>query len=431
MKDIASYTLEALKRAGADKASCRVASGRKDEFNIEANQFTLMRTVFFDDIHMKALVGGRKGVIIINKSDRASIDEAVKNCVAIARSAEPDECEDIAPLIENKDFDNRSGDGKADMDGLFRRTKEYLENVKEFFPKIIIESFSSHCNIGEAAYVNSNGVCFSQKNESYSFSSMFVGKDGEKSSSFNFGGANLANMNTPFLDSGMHRRLLEESEKSINTKMLDKKFTGKIIVTPACDDMIWGTILQNFLGDRPMIEGTSRWKDALGTSVSDRKLTLRAVPLHENIVGGQRFTIDGFATQNVDFISEGILKSFALSLYGANKTDKPRADTSPYNLEVSAGETSLDEMIKGIDRGILLNRFSGGSPGASGDISGVAKNSFLIENGKITDALQETMISFNILDAIKNISAISKERVNSGASILPWCCFDGITVSGK
>jgi PmbA protein len=88
-------------------------------------------------------------------------------------------------------------------------------------------------------------------------------------------------------------------------------------------------------------------------------------------------------------------------------------------------------MLKGVERGILLNRFSGGSPGASGDVSGVAKNSFLIENGKVTDALQETMISFNILDAIKNISAISKERVCNGATILPWCCLDGITVSGK
>jgi PmbA protein len=88
-------------------------------------------------------------------------------------------------------------------------------------------------------------------------------------------------------------------------------------------------------------------------------------------------------------------------------------------------------MIGSIDRGILLNRFSGASPGPSGDVSGVAKNSFMIENGKITDALSETMVSFNIVDLLHNIPMISKERCMDGVTVLPWCCFDGVTISGK
>jgi len=88
-------------------------------------------------------------------------------------------------------------------------------------------------------------------------------------------------------------------------------------------------------------------------------------------------------------------------------------------------------MIKGIDRGILLNRFSGASPGPSGDVSGVAKNSFMIENGVVTDAISETMVSFNIVDILNTIPAISKERCENGSRILPWTCFDGVTISGK
>jgi PmbA protein len=88
-------------------------------------------------------------------------------------------------------------------------------------------------------------------------------------------------------------------------------------------------------------------------------------------------------------------------------------------------------MIKSVDRGILLNRFSGASPGISGDVSGVAKNSFLIESGAVTDAISETMISFNIVDILLNIPAISVERCKNGVTILPWCCFDGATISGK
>jgi hypothetical protein len=40
------------------------------------------------------------------------------------------------------------------------------------------------------------------------------------------------------------------------------------------------------------------------------------------------------------------------------------------------------------------------------------------------------MVSFNILDILGKIE-ISKERCANGGSILPWCCFDGVTISGK
>ena len=43
MKDIASYALDALRKAGADKASCVASKSRKDEFNIQASEFTLLR----------------------------------------------------------------------------------------------------------------------------------------------------------------------------------------------------------------------------------------------------------------------------------------------------------------------------------------------------------------------------------------------------
>ncbi|MCL1878495.1 MAG: TldD/PmbA family protein [Defluviitaleaceae bacterium] len=428
--EIAQYALGALKKSGADKSSCIAKKTIRDEFNVEANAFTLMRTTFDNSLVLTAIVGGRRGVTAINKHDKASIDEAADACVALAKSSEPDDAFDIAELVENKVF--IKPEITKDRDGLFARIREYLGQVRDEFPKIIIEGFSSTLTDAEEAYVNSNGVIFESRYDAYGFHSMFVAKDGEKGTSFNYDGASFLKPSTPFLDSGMHRTLLEEAVKSLDTRMVDEKFTGKVIVTPACTDMLWGTITDNFLGDRALIEGTSRWKDALGTQVADKKLTFRAAPLNEpHIITGSRWTNDGYITRDVDFIKDGVLKSFALGLYGAKKTGKPRADTSTYHCEVLPGDIALAEIIKSTERGILLNRFSGGSPGASGDISGVAKNSFLIENGAVTDALQETMISFNILDALKNISAISRERVTNGTTHLPWVCLDGITVSGK
>ena len=428
--DIAEYALEGLLKAGADKAACSVSRGRKEEFNVEANKFSLLRTLFDDSLSLKAIYGGRKGIAVINKLDKDSIDRAVADCISLAQSASPDEDEDIAEKVENKSFDLSIGG--SDMDVLFSRTKDFIEVLGDEYPKIVLEGMTSDFNAGQVTYVNSNGVEFNKEQEYYTFGSMFSAKDGEKSSSFNGYGANLTSLAIPFIDLGMHRTLLAESVKSIDSRMVDRKFVGKIIVTPACDDMIWSTLYDCFLSDLSLVQGTSRWKDALGTKVADSKLTMRIAPLHPGIVAGERFTADGYESQNTDLIRDGILTSFALSLYGSRKTGNQRAKNTAFsNIEVAAGDVSLADMIKSVDRGILLNRFSGGMPGASGDISGVAKNSFLIENGVVTDALSETMVSFNILDILANIPAISTERCENGISILPWCCFDGVTISGK
>ncbi|MCL2221518.1 MAG: TldD/PmbA family protein [Oscillospiraceae bacterium] len=428
-QELALYALEALKKAGADKAACKVTRSRKEEFNIEANNFSLLRTLFNDELYLKALIGGKKGVVSVNKLDKDSIDKAVDDCVTLAKSATPDEAEDIAEKAENKSFSRNIGG--PDMASLFTRTKEFLEQSKDEFPKIIFESMASEFTASETTYVNSNGVEFNDECECYSYGPMFSAKDGEKSSSFNYTGSTLTRLDKPFMDIGLMRALLDESVRSLDTRMVDEKFVGKVIVAPTCGDMIWDTLLYSFLGDGSLIEGTSRWKDSLGEKVADSKLTMRLAPLNEGIVGGERFTPDGFEAQNTDLIRDGVLNSFALSLYGSKKVSKPRALCSSGALEIVAGDASLADMIKSVEKGILLGRFSGASPGASGDVSGVAKNSFLIENGAVTDAISETMVSFNVVDILQNILSISKERNEDGSSLLPWCLFDGITVSGK
>ena len=103
--DAAHYALDTLKKAGADKAACRLSCGRKDEFNVEANKFSLMRTLFNDELTLKALKDNRKGVASINKLDKASVDQAVADCITLASCALPDEAEDIAQKVENKTFE--------------------------------------------------------------------------------------------------------------------------------------------------------------------------------------------------------------------------------------------------------------------------------------------------------------------------------------
>ncbi len=78
-----------------------------------------------------------------------------------------------------------------------------------------------------------------------------------------------------------------------------------------------------------------------------------------------------------------------------------------------------------------MGGFSGGEPGANGEFSGVAKNSFYVENGEIKGAVMETMINGNLQDVFRNVTAVSKELVSDGRMAFPYLATEGVTISGN
>ena len=95
------------------------------------------------------------------------------------------------------------------------------------------------------------------------------------------------------------------------------------------------------------------------------------------------------------------------------------------------GDTALNDMIASVKKGLIVGGFSGGEPGANGEFSGVAKNSFLVEDGKIVGAVTETMINGNLEQVFRNVEAVSCELVCDGTSVIPYVMSSGIVVSGK
>jgi PmbA protein len=190
-------------------------------------------------------------------------------------------------------------------------------------------------------------------------------------------------------------------------------------------------VLDNCVSDGALMDKTSPWLGKLGEKVADSSFTLSSAPFDSRIVWGEKVTGDGYISADYDIIKDGVLKSFALSRYGAKKTGFDRAANTARNIVIAGGDTSLEELYKKVGRGLCLNRFSGGSPSPNGDFSGVAKNSFLIEDGKLTDAVSETMVSGNLLEMLGNIIGISRETAADGGTVLPWILFGGVTISGK
>ncbi|MEN8208406.1 MAG: metallopeptidase TldD-related protein [Candidatus Fermentibacteria bacterium] len=427
-REIAGYCVEALKKVGLDKSECVLYDTGKDELNIDSGEISLLRTTDNTSLTLTGILDDKKGTISINKTDIQSIDEAVTKVLEMAKSSEADSANDIAPAQPPAAFEK--GPEAPDLDLMYTRMRDFLEYSGEHYPNLILEQAILDFTSINEFFRNSNGVDLHSRCSSYNFSPMFTSKEGKETSSFNY-----ATFSTTELDRNLHEcgtvdQLMKQSTEQVHSREFQDKFDGDIIITPDCLGSLI-PMITSYLYDYPLIKGTSIFKDSLGTEIADSQLTLHSRPVSDELAEGYFITMDGFTAQNTTIIDNGVLKTFLLGLYGANKTGKAKAVNNGSAYIIEPGKHTLDEITGSVNRGILLCRFAGGMPSESGDFSGVAKNSYYIENGEIKYPVKEIMISGNILNLLRNIKKISTERINFGDSILPWIQVGDITIFGK
>jgi PmbA protein len=427
-KEIIKHSIESLKKAGAKKAQSVLQFKEINEFNVVSGKINFLRTTFDTNLVLTAILNNKKGSIGINKVDKNSIDRTALQVVELAKATEADLANDISEKQGAKIF--YSGLEKPELNLMYDRLKSFLRYSKKNYPKTILREIYFSFARSENYFQNSNEVDFVSKKGIYNFDIGFSSKDKNKSSSMNDTGFLSKNLNKELKDFGYIDTLLKQSQEQINTKIFPEKIIGDVIITPDCLGDFIGYIT-SFLSDYSLITNTSIFKDKLNQSIANEKFTLYSKPISEQIADNYFITGDGFEAKNSVIIKKGILKTFLLSLYGSKKTGKARAINSGGAYIVEPGDKSFQDLVKSVKKGILLSRFSGGAPSDNGDFSGVAKNSYYIENGKIKYPLSETMISGNLVEMLENIKNISKERINFGDAIFPWILFKGLVISGK
>lgn len=429
IKSAGNQINDALKKHGVDKAGFWITETETQEFNVDGGEFSLFRTLFDNGLNLTVYHKNKKGSITTNKLDEASIDAAVDGALASAESGIADEAYDIAPGQEKKCFHDNGYE--PDIERLFERTKELMADIEKRYAKILVEQLIvSHQKI-HTLYLNTNGTECEVFKGNYSVSLSFAGHDGEVTTSICGTGVMTDNLDKPFIELGTIEAQLKDAEAQLVTTPLEGKFEGVIVLTPDSIGSFLYSIFSNFVFDSAILDKTSIWLDKLNEKVADERLTISINPSDPRVVDRDHITSDGFPEEDYDIIKDGVLKSFMISLYVANKTGFERGKSSSLSVTIEGGTTPYEEMLKGIKRGLIVGRFSGGRPGSSGDFSGVAKNSFLIENGEITGAVSETMISGNLAQMLMNVVDISKETVANGSDVLPYIAFDKIVISGK
>ena len=429
LQEISEIISEYIKTKGDLKADFTISETETNEITMRDGKFTLFRTLFDNDIAIKVIKDHKKASTSINKCDRESVEKAIDDVIASAEAGSPDECFDIAPGLEPEKFS--MGALNPDIEKLMERTKELAEDIAERHKNImLIEMFAKYVK-SHSLFINTNGTRDEAEAGCYIIMVEFAGNDGNASTGISGSVVTFDNLDERLINLGSIEKDLTDAENSLNPIRINDKFVGDIILTPACSAIMLGAVIGNSVVDHTLINKTSVWLDKIGEQVASPLLTVRSNPSDERIVLREVHTADGFRSEDYNLIEKGELKNFAASLYAANKCGVKRAPNSSFSLVVDAGDVSYEDMVKGVKRGLIVGNVSAGQPGANGEMSGVAKNAFYVENGEIKGAVIETMISGNLFEMMKDIKAVSKEQLCDGNMVMPSLLIENVTIIGS
>ncbi len=429
IREVADLFDNILKDKKVEKYTYTLVNSEKQELNVENGEFKLMRTVYDKYTSIKVFKDNKMGSASGNDLSEQALAKLAEDGISAAESSPEDPCHDIAPDQGKEVF--RQGTYEPDMDKFIERIQECLDTIKKEYPKVLVMAAIGSYDKSNWISRNTNGTEFEDFYGEYNFFLELSASEDGVNSGISGSGVCVDNLDKPFIELGNIRKSLEDISNSIHTKSLEGKFEGTVILTPEAADQFFGIIIGNYMSDGVIIDETSLWLDKVGEQVASEKLTVSKKPFDKRIVLGERGTQDGFRAEDVTLIEKGVLKTHSLSLYAANKTGRPVVKNTGWSLVVEPGDKSLEDIIKSVDKGLIMGSFSGGQPGTNGEFSGVAKNSFFVENGEVKYAVSETMVNGNLGEIVKNIRDISKETLCDGMTVIPYIAVDGVVISGK
>ncbi len=171
-----------------------------------------------------------------------------------------------------------------------------------------------------------------------------------------------------------------------------------------------------------VLQGASPIGNRLGEPVFDKKLWLWDDPTIAYRPGSRPADDEGVPSQRTPLIEQGAVANFFYDLQTAalahtrstgngNRHHGGLPAPSPSAFIIAPGNTTFDEMVQDIKEGLVIEQLMGAGQGniLGGDFSGNVLLGYKVESGKIVGRVKDTVVSGNIYQVLKDITAIGSE----------------------
>jgi PmbA protein len=218
-----------------------------------------------------------------------------------------------------------------------------------------------------------------------------------------------------------------------------------VILDPFVSAAFFG-VLSSALTADAVQKGRSLFAGREGERVAGELLELVDDGTLEDGLESAPFDGEGVPCGRTPLITGGTLQGFLYDTYTARKAGRASTGNGlrggysglpgvrPTNLVVAGPATPLDEIVAGMERGILVTDAVGIHSGAnpiSGEFS-VGISGVLIEDGRFTTPVREVTLAGDIVGMLTGISALGDDArwVPGGSIHTPSVVIDGMAIGG-
>ena len=221
--------------------------------------------------------------------------------------------------------------------------------------------------------------------------------------------------------------------------------TGRpmVVLEPRFAATVLGLVAGMLSGER-VVKGRTPFADRVGDTVAADILSLYDDPTDPSTLGAAAHDGEGLACRLVPLITGGVLDGFlhdtrSAKGLGTSSTGSAlrsvRGGPAPghRSLHVVPGAGSLDDLVSGIDDGLLVASLQGLHSGVnpvSGDLS-VGVEGVRIRNGELAEPIREGTLAGAIPRLLLDIRAVGADgELQPGGSFVPSLVVEGLTLGG-
>ena len=437
-------------REAAGGRPIEIFGGASDEIRIvyESDDFSVSTSGSNTRLGIRVLDEHRPGFVSTNSTSEKAIQEAVTEAYSIARLSPPSAHYGLAsPELKHQE---RTEFVHEDSGLLALSEAEIIEIAEEVIsragsdPRIRLDRVELALVRDGRTILNSNGIELGMRRAYINWTALGMARDGDQVTSFDYDGG------VAFSRDQIQSRI-ETSMERFSQSVLGclnpgpaHSYRGQVLLHPALvRQFVLGTVASNANGKNQQ-DGTSPWKDQIGQTVCSSGLTILEDPLDtDRLETYIPFDREGHFTDRHELVKNGVLNFVGHNIYSASKAGSKATGNSAggsggtpgvgfFNLKLELNENleqqELDKIVQRMGKGLLIKRFSGNADPSSGHFSGVAKNSYWIENGEIRP-VKEVMVAGNLFELLNQIVAGTDQDYEvMGGARAPYLLVDGVSV---
>lgn len=375
---------------------------------------------------LRVIINNSQGYAYTENLNAESLLNCYNQALLNAKSLKPSSSIITLPKGE---FDQQNLENDADSVSILQK-KELAQKLEEncyelasevqSVPYVGLREFKAKVRI-----LNNLGLDREFSSAGYSCYTYPLAKSSDKAK---MGGENFFTRNFKEISAkNLTEKAVEKAVAKLKAKTLKTGNYATVILKDEFAMMI--QMFESYFSAKNIFEEKSLFKNKLNSQIASPLLTVIDDPTQSQYQGYTPFDSEGCTTEKTILIENGILKCYLTNLEYAQKMNLPHTknasrspvgsmDISSTQIIIEKGSSTLDELINSNATTLVITEFTGGLhagfKSSTGDFSLPAEG-FLYEKGQRVGAVDQFVVSGNILNLMQDIVGLSNE-LSQGSS---------------